>query len=60
MNVQKQVLQNTLNIGNKYFLYKQKKIGSGAFGEVFLGQNRQNSQLIAIKIEKLKNNLNPN
>ena len=51
MNVQKQVLQNTLNIGNKYFLYKQKKIGSGAFGEVFLGQNKQNNQLIAIKVE---------
>ena len=59
MNVLKQNSQNTLTLGNKYLLFKQKKIGSGAFGEVYLGQNKQNNQLIAIKIEKLKNNQNP-
>ena len=49
MNVLKQNSQNTLTLGNKYLLFKQKKIGSGAFGEVYLGQNKQNNQLIAIK-----------
>ena len=54
MNIEKS--ENTMILGNKYILYKKKKIGSGAFGEVFLGMNEQNQRLIAIKIEKLKNN----
>jgi len=57
MNIEKS--ENAMILGNKYILYKKKKIGSGAFGEVFLGMNEQNQRLIAIKVEKLKNNQNP-
>ena len=52
MNVLKQNSQNTLTLGNKYLLFKQKKIGSEAYGEVYIDQNKKNNQIIAINIKK--------
>ena len=37
-------------VGGKYLI--QKKIGSGSFGEVYVGIN-QNGEVLAIKAEKL-------
>jgi serine/threonine protein kinase len=39
-------------IGEKYVL--GKKIGSGAFGEIFMAQNRQTGERVAVKLEHRK------
>jgi serine/threonine protein kinase len=39
-------------IGEKYVL--GKKIGSGAFGEIFIAQNRQTGENVAVKLEHRK------
>ena len=59
MKVRKNEDTNILPLDNKYSLYKNKKIGRGAFGEVYLGINKQTKNYIAIKTESLKHNENP-
>ena len=46
-------------IDNNIKLYPRKKLGSGSFGDIYLGLNIQSNKKIAIKYEKSnKNNLN--
>jgi casein kinase 1 len=39
-------------VGNKYRL--GRKIGSGSFGEIYLGVNVQTNEEVAIKLESIK------
>jgi len=41
-----------LRVGGKYRL--GRKIGSGSFGEIYLGTNIQNNEEVAIKLEKVR------
>jgi serine/threonine protein kinase len=41
-------------IGNKYKLLE--KIGEGAFGSIYKGENIRTRELVAIKVEPIKNN----
>jgi serine/threonine protein kinase len=41
-----------LRVGNKYRL--GRKIGSGSFGDIFLGTNITNNEEVAIKLESVK------
>jgi len=41
-------------IGNKYKLLE--KIGEGAFGSIYKGENNRTKELVAIKVEPIKNN----
>ena len=41
-----------LRVGNKYRL--GRKIGSGSFGELYLGTNITNGEEVAIKLEPVK------
>jgi len=36
-------------VGGEKFL-RSKKLGSGSFGDIYLGSNAQNHELVAIKI----------
>ena len=47
--------QTTIKVGSHYLLYLNKKLGNGAFGEIYLGLNQKNYQEIAIKLEKKTN-----
>ena len=46
-------------INKNYKLFTDRKLGCGAFGEVYQGYNIKTNQFIAIKIENLRNNDNP-
>jgi serine/threonine protein kinase len=41
-----------LRVGNKYRL--GRKIGSGSFGDIYLGTNITNQEEVAIKLESVK------
>lgn len=45
---------NEVNIGANYSVYLSKKLGSGAFGDIYLGKNIKTSEEVAIKIESPK------
>ena len=47
-------MYNRVDIGN-YYLYESKKIGSGSYGTVHLGENKSTKQMVAIK--KINKNL---
>ena len=47
-------LQEEISIGKNYKLFITKKLGSGAFGNIYQGINIINEKKIAIKCEKLK------
>ena len=47
--------QTTIKLGSHYLLYLNKKLGNGAFGEIYLGLNQKNYQEVAIKLEKKTN-----
>ena len=44
-------------LNSKYKLYKNKKIGKGAFGEVYLCEEIGKKNYYAVKLEKIKNNI---
>lgn len=44
-----------IRVGNKKFQI-DKKIGSGSFGDIYLGTNSSNGEEVAIKMEPIKNN----
>ncbi|KAL1918811.1 uncharacterized protein VTP21DRAFT_2833 [Calcarisporiella thermophila] len=41
-------------VGNKYRLVQNRKLGSGSFGDIYLGLNVFNGEELAIKIESLR------
>ena len=41
-------------IGDTYKLNARKKLGSGAFGDIYLGTNIQKNEDVAIKLESTK------
>ena len=41
-------------VGNKYKLLE--KIGEGSFGSIYKGENIRTKELVAIKVEPIKNN----
>ena len=47
-----------ISLGNNYKLYIRKKLGNGAFGEIYKGINMTNGKKIAIKSEKIKKDHN--
>ena len=47
--------KDELFIGKNYYLFPRKKLGNGAFGNIYLGVNSKNKQIVAIKCEKLNN-----
>ena len=44
--------QVELRVGNKYRL--GRKVGSGSFGDIYLGVNITNNEEVAIKLESVK------
>ena len=46
--------ESPIKIGNHYLIYLNKKLGNGAFGEIYLGLNMKNYEEVAIKLEKKK------
>jgi hypothetical protein len=46
-------------IGDDYKLYATKKLGSGAFGEIYQGIAVKQGEEVAIKLEMAKNNKHP-
>jgi serine/threonine protein kinase len=46
----------TKRIDNNYILYLSKKLGKGGFGQIYMGENTETNEKVAIKIELLKNN----
>ena len=48
--------KSKIPLGDKYLLFPKEKLGKGAFGEVYLGLDKQTNNYVAIKIENSKNN----
>lgn len=46
---------NEIPIGDEFRLYANKKLGSGAFGEIYQGYSIKHSKDVAIKLESMKN-----
>jgi len=46
----------TKRIDKNYILYLSKKLGKGGFGQIYMGENLETNEKVAIKIELLKNN----
>lgn len=46
-------------IGDDYKLFATKKLGSGAFGEIYQGHSHKLNHDVAIKLEMAKNNKHP-
>ena len=47
-------LKEEISIGKNYLLYLPKKLGSGAFGNIYQGINTKSKKMVAIKCEKIK------
>ena len=52
----KQISENEIEINNNLILYKNKVLGKGGFGEIFLGEYILNHYPLAIKVESTKTN----
>ena len=50
--------ESPIKIGNHYLIYLNKKLGNGAFGEIYLGLNMKTYEEVAIKLEKKKLKIN--
>jgi hypothetical protein len=46
--------ENETNIGGNYVALLSKKLGSGAFGEIYLGKHTKTNEEVAVKIEYAK------
>jgi serine/threonine protein kinase len=46
--------ENEIQIGNSFTMVLNKKLGSGAFGEIFKGYNKKTNEEVAIKVESKK------
>jgi predicted Ser/Thr protein kinase len=46
--------ENEIKIGNMFSMNLNKKLGSGAFGEIFQGYNIKTNEEVAIKLESNK------
>lgn len=46
--------ENEISIGEDYRLYGDKKLGSGAFGEIYKGFSSNTNEEVAIKLESVK------
>ena len=42
-------------LGTHYLLNKNKKLGNGSFGDIYLALNTKNNTEVAVKIEKKQN-----
>ena len=45
---------NEVKIGNMFSIFMNKKLGSGAFGEIYKGVNLKTNDEVAIKLESVK------
>jgi predicted Ser/Thr protein kinase len=48
-------IPNNWRVGVKYKIDTNKKLGSGSFGEIYLGTNLDTNEEVAIKLEKAQN-----
>jgi len=46
-----EIINNIAKIGSHYIMYINKKLGHGAFGEIYLGLNQKTAQEVAVKLE---------
>ena len=46
--------ENEITLGPRYKIFIKRKLGNGAFGDVYQGQNKKDKTLVAIKVEKNK------
>ena len=51
--------ETEIQIGEDFKLFANKKLGSGAFGEIYQGFNIKTNEDVAIKLEMSKNNKHP-
>ena len=49
-----QLAEYEIPIGDYYKLNARKKLGSGAFGDIYLGTNLKTNEDVAIKLESIK------
>jgi len=46
--------ENEIYLGNSFMMIMNKKLGSGAFGDIFEGYNKKSNEKVAIKVESKK------
>ena len=46
--------KNEIPVADNFILLSKKKLGSGAFGEIYTGINQQTNEEVAIKLEPIK------
>lgn len=54
MNKEQPQKDSDIPIGGYFKLNPKKKLGSGAFGEIYLGMNTKRHEPVAIKLEQIK------
>ena len=54
MNKEQPQKDSDIPIGGYFKLNPKKKLGSGAFGEIYLGMNTKRHEPVAIKLEQTK------
>ena len=52
--MEKQKKNIEIPIGDNFLLEANKKLGSGAIGDIYLGINKKNKEKVAVKLEPSK------
>jgi serine/threonine protein kinase len=53
-NTNTDLFEKEIQLGNSFVMIMNKKLGSGAFGDIFEGYNKKSNEKVAIKVESKK------
>ena len=53
-NTKTDLFEKEIQLGNSFVMIMNKKLGSGAFGDIFEGYNKKSNEKVAIKVESKK------